>query len=39
MAAVVLMFSWGWVWPHRLATYFDNLRVVALFLLGNDVGP
>lgn len=39
MAAVVLMFAWGWVWPNRLEIYFNYLHVVGLYLLGYDVGP
>lgn len=34
MAAVVLMFSWGWIWPKRLETYFDGLRMLFWVLLG-----
>jgi leader peptidase (prepilin peptidase)/N-methyltransferase len=37
MAAVILLLAWPWLWPGWASGQFGSLRVVFLFLIGQDV--
>ena len=38
MAAVVLVFTWRWLWPNVASDYFDNLRVLFWIVMQQLIG-
>jgi leader peptidase (prepilin peptidase)/N-methyltransferase len=39
MAAIALVLSWPWLWPHWARGYFQTLSVLFWFLVTGDPGP
>ena len=37
LAALTLLFTWGWIWPRGLNFYFETFSVLFWFLIGREV--